>query len=120
MLTGIDPDVSEINTFAILNDPGGLFRIDGYNLMAARPLDFESSRTVDLEILLTDSDFHTVVRTFAIAVRDDNDSAPVFNSPQKVTTPANQREVLVLAASDLDTTGEPITFSIKQGVGDGA
>jgi Ca2+-binding RTX toxin-like protein len=118
VLTGIDPDVSEINTFAILNDPDGLFRIEGYNLLTAQPLDFETLQSFQLEVQLTDSDFHTIVRTIAITIGDRNDSAPEITSASEVSTPANQREVLALTASDLDTTGEPISFNIKPGIGD--
>jgi Ca2+-binding RTX toxin-like protein len=120
VLIGIDPDVSEINTFTILNDPDGLFVIDGYNLRTTQPLDFEMRQTIDLEIQLTDSDFHTIVRTLTITIGDQNDSAPEITSAAEVNTPEDQRGVLDLTATDADTTGEPITFSIKPDTGDAA
>ncbi|MDF8335010.1 hypothetical protein [Novosphingobium cyanobacteriorum] len=119
--TGVDPDVSEINTWTLLDDAGGRFALVGNQLVTTGVFDYENDpNTFTVTVMLTDSDGHNFTKTFDIAIADVNDVAPVINSAATVTVAENETLAQVLTAVDADTTGETLTFSVDPTTGDGA
>ncbi|KQP63982.1 hypothetical protein ASF41_22150 [Methylobacterium sp. Leaf111] len=119
-LSGVDPDVSEINQWALLDDAGGRFVIVANKLFSTGAFDYETDKALTIKVLLTDSDGHQFIKDFSIAVTDVNDTAPVLASSTIAVVDENTRFVQTLAATDADSTGEAIVFSIDASVGDGA
>ncbi|CAH0356454.1 hypothetical protein [Sphingobium sp. CECT 9361] len=116
----IDLDVSEINTFTLLDDDGGRFAISGNLIVATGPLDAEDGLTHSIIVQVSDSDGHLLSKQFEISVGDVNDTAPVLTLGSSLIVDENQRVVGDLTASDADQTGETVSFSIVEGAGDGA
>lgn len=119
-LAGVDPDVSEINSWLLLDDASGRFILNGNLIVTNATLDFEAQQTYGLKVQLTDSDGHLFVKDVAIGITDVNDTAPVLTSAANIAVNENTKNVVLLTATDADTTGENIAFSIDPDVGDGA
>lgn len=120
VLTGIDPDVSEINTWTLLDDAQGRFSLVANQIFTTAPLDFENGQSYTVSIQLTDSDGHILVKDFVLGVRDVNDNAPTWTSPSSAAVNENTQFVQRLSAADVDTTGEALTMAIDPTVADGA
>lgn len=99
-----------------------LFQIDSttgeVSLIAGQ--DFEAgSNALTLEIIADDGANQTS-QTVAVSVTDENDSAPVFTSANVANVTENNTSVFYTAtASDADTVGGPVTYSLGTG-GDSA
>ena len=119
-LIGVDPDVSEINTWVLLDDAQGRFAIVANQIFSNAAFDWESEQPFLVTVQLTDSDGHTLVKDLILGVADVNDSAPVLTSPAVAAVDENNQFVSELTASDADTTGEPIAFAVDSAVLDGA
>lgn len=75
-LSGIDPDVNETFTFALLNGEGLPFGFTGNQLRLTGPVDAEVRSYYDLTVRITDSAGHTVDRSLSVSVADIDDAAP--------------------------------------------
>ncbi|WP_377212375.1 cadherin domain-containing protein, partial [Pseudahrensia aquimaris] len=104
-------------SYAITGGAAALFAIDGTTgvVSAVGPFDFEAATSHDIEVTATSADGSTSVETFTIAVTDENDTAPVFTSDAAVDVDENTTAVVTLAATDADTTGETVAFTITGG-----
>jgi len=120
LLTATDADAGDTLTFRIAGGADAdLFRLSGQRLEFMASPDFESDHAPDRQVIVEVSDGKdAVLKPMIVRVTDVNDRAPLIISPAIVTVPENERRVLDLMASDADTTGEPITFSIKARTGD--
>lgn len=74
-LTASDPDVGDILTFALLDDAGGRFAIDGNNLVVAGSLDFETATSHQVTVRVTDAGGASYDEVFTITV--DNVSGSI-------------------------------------------
>ncbi|MDF8335008.1 family 16 glycosylhydrolase [Novosphingobium cyanobacteriorum] len=110
-----DPDVAEVNSYVLTDSAGGMFKIVGDKLVLAKPLDFENQASYQVTVRVTDSAGHSIDKVLTVAVQDVNDNAPIITSSAAVTASENQTDAVVLAANDLDTTGETISYSIEGG-----
>lgn len=117
-LTSIDADVVELNSFTVLDDPAGKFKIVGNTVILAAALDFELAASQQLTVRLQDSAGHILDKTFTIAVTDINDTAPVITSAVSALVLENQVNVLDLTSNDKDTTGETVTYALLDDGGD--
>ncbi|KAK6022808.1 cadherin domain protein, partial [Ostertagia ostertagi] len=75
-LSGIDPDVDETFTFALLNGGGLPFEFAGNQLKLTGPVDAEVQSYYDLTVRIMDSAGHTVDRSLYLSVADIDDAAP--------------------------------------------
>jgi Ca2+-binding RTX toxin-like protein len=69
-LSAVDPDAQDSFTFSLVNDAGGLFAINGANLVATAPFDFESADSHDITIRVTDAAGQTYDKNVTIAVEN--------------------------------------------------
>ncbi len=68
VLSAIDPDANDSLSFSMVDDAGGLFAIDGGNLVATTPFDYEAGNAYDIVIRVTDSAGQTYDKKLTIAV----------------------------------------------------
>ncbi|MEH2536613.1 MULTISPECIES: beta strand repeat-containing protein [unclassified Bradyrhizobium] len=69
-LSDVDPDTGDTAVYTLLDDAGGLFAIEGGNLVVAGALDYESATSHQVTVRVTDSANNTYDETFTIAVTD--------------------------------------------------
>jgi len=69
-LSASDPDTGETFTYQLLDDAGGLFAINGYDLVVAGAIDFETAALHSVTIRVTDSTGRSYDETFDIAVNN--------------------------------------------------
>ena len=112
-LSAIDADLGDSATFALIDNAGGKFAIDGNNLVVAGPLDFESSASHQITVRATDSGGLSFIKTLTIGLLDVNDAptvAGVLTASAAEGNAAFTRDLL-FGASDADL-GETATLSI--------
>jgi hypothetical protein len=63
-LSADDPDAGETFTFSLVDDAGGLFAIDGNDIVVAGALDFETATTHEVTVRVTDSAGNTFDKVF--------------------------------------------------------
>ena len=104
-------------TYSLTSNPGGLFAIDATTgvVTLAGSLDFETATSHDITVQAESADGSTSTADFTINVTDENDNAPTFDSAASVDVDENTTAVLDLVASDVDTVGGPIAFTITGG-----
>ena len=124
-----DPDVTPTPvTYAITGGTGAtLFDIDmntgvvTLNVTGASTIDADAGPTsYDIEVTPTSNGTAGPAETFTIQVTDANDQAPVFAGDGDEDVAENTTAVRTLMASDGDTTGESITFTLAVGADAGA
>lgn len=101
---GGDPDVGDAHTFALVQNPGGAFRIDGARLETTRPLDFEATERYFLRIRATDSGGLWAEASVEVAVLDVNEAptgVTLSGASVGENRPADQW------IGQLQTTGDP-------------
>ncbi|MEL6979804.1 MAG: cadherin domain-containing protein, partial [Pseudomonadota bacterium] len=121
-LATTDADSGEVFTYAITNDPSGFFEISGSNIIvkAGAALDYETATSHDVTVRVTDSAGLAYTETFTINVTDENDLGQVFTSGGAATTTEavnDSTAIYTAVATDDDTTGEQITFSLTDNAG---
>jgi Ca2+-binding RTX toxin-like protein len=114
-LTSVDPDLADVNSFTLLDDAGGRFSIAGNHIILEKVLNYETAKSHDVTVRVTDLAGLTLDRTFTIAVDDVNDTAPIITSLAAATSAENQIAVASLTATDPDTSDEPTVFTIAGG-----
>jgi hypothetical protein len=70
--------------------------------------------TYSVQVQVSDG-VNSSTQNITVNLTDTNDTAPVFTSPATFSVAENTTAVGTVAASDLDTTGEPITYEITGG-----
>ncbi|MFD0917597.1 beta strand repeat-containing protein, partial [Pseudahrensia aquimaris] len=111
-------------SYAIVGGTGAaFFAIDPTSgvVTVAGAIDREvDGNSLYIDVEATSADGSTSVKTFTINVVDENDTAPVFTSPNTADVDENTTAVATLTATDADTVGGPASFAITAGAGDGA
>lgn len=119
-LYGVDPDKSEINSWILLTDAGGRFAIQNNLLVTNAPIDFEQQSSYVVTVQLTDSAGHVLVKDLTIAATDENDQAPMIISAATIAMYENTSAVVTLMSTDIDSTGEAVSYSIDPNSPDAA
>jgi Ca2+-binding RTX toxin-like protein len=70
VLSATDPDAGDTFTFTLLDDAGGLFAIEGSDLVVAGVLDFETSNSHQVTVRVTDQNGAFYDEIFTIEVTD--------------------------------------------------
>jgi Ca2+-binding RTX toxin-like protein len=70
--------------------------------------------TYSVQVQVSDG-VNSSTQNITVNLTDTNDTAPAFTSPATFSVAENTTAVGTVAASDLDTTGEPITYEITGG-----
>ncbi len=109
-------------TYSLDDSAGGRFAINATTgvVTLAAALDFEAKASHDIVVRATSQDGSFSTQTFTVAVTDLNDTAPVFTSASAVTIDEGTTAVLTLTATDADTVGDPVSFSITGAGADNA
>ncbi|MCZ7660304.1 MAG: cadherin domain-containing protein [Xanthobacteraceae bacterium] len=118
MLHAVDPNPGDSATFNLVDDAGGLFAIDGANLVAAGPLDFEAEASHQVTVRVTDSVGNSYDETFTIGVTDQNEApTDISLSNSEVAENAGSGAVVgALSALDPDA-GDSATFTLLDNAG---
>ncbi|BAQ16726.1 FG-GAP-like repeat-containing protein [Methyloceanibacter caenitepidi] len=104
-------------TFSITGGAdAALFEIvSGNQLQFKAAPDFENDpHAYEVEVTASDGT-NTTPQTINVTLTDRNDNAPVFTSSDGPSVAENTQSVVTLAATDADTVGGPVTFSITGG-----
>ncbi|PLX36063.1 MAG: hypothetical protein C0606_15180, partial [Hyphomicrobiales bacterium] len=117
-----DADVTDTVTYSLSSNPGGFFAIDANTgvITVANALDYEGAADHTIEVTATSSDGSTSTHSFTIDVGDVNDNAASFTSGTSASAAEDSAETDVLytaTASDADTTGEALTYSLTDDAG---
>lgn len=104
-ITGVDLDVSEINTIELLDSAGGYFGISGVNLVTLKPLDFETQKQFAVVIRLTDSAGHPIEKTFNVDILDVNEAPSSVSDVVDIN--AGGRIVMSAASGMLMNVADP-------------
>jgi hypothetical protein len=75
VLSATDPEDDAV-TFTLVDDAGGLFDIDGTDLIVAGVLDYETATSHNVTVRATDSEGNTRDEVFAITVTDVSEAVP--------------------------------------------
>jgi hypothetical protein len=126
-LAATDPDASDVFTFSLVTGDGitnkdnGKFSISDNQLIISTKVDFESIKSLNILIGVSDGNGGTFTKAFAITVNNMNESPQFIGQVTSKTideTAANGSTVLNLTAQDPEN--DPLTFSITHGNEDGA
>lgn len=71
-----DPDAGATGTFTLTDDAGGLFDIDGTNVIVAGALDYETAASHNITVRFTDQGGLTYDEVFAVTVTDVVEAPP--------------------------------------------
>ncbi len=69
-----DPDAGDTHTLSLTDDAGGLFALDGTNLVVNGSLNFETAASHDITVRATDAAGLSVDQTLTISVSDANET----------------------------------------------
>lgn len=121
----LDPD-GGIITYSLLDDADGRFAIDpatGVVTVAdAGRLDFDDTPSYTLIVVATNPAGQSARAPLVVNLLDENDEAPAFDAAGPFALPEGSAEGAVVGAvqaSDVDTVGGPVTYSIVSGNDDG-
>ncbi len=117
-LSALDPDAGDTATFSLINNAGGLFAINGNQLVVAGPLDYETATSEQVTVRATDSGGLTHDKTFTIGVTNVNEAPTniLLSSNTVAENSANGTVVGTLSALDPDA-GDTATFSLVSNAG---
>lgn len=122
-LLGIDPDLGETFTYALVTGDGDAdndkFFLDGAQLVFSGALDFETQSSYSVRVRVTDANGLTFDKPFTISVTNVNE-APTLLSLTGTAVEENEAAGTVvgtLAALDPDVA-ETFTFTLEAGTGD--
>ena len=120
ILSATDADAGETFTYAMVNDAGGRFAIDGNKLVVANGslLNFEAKPTHDVQVKVTDSAGNAFTKTITVELKDVNET-PYNLKISKTTITENvgkRHAVGVLSATDPDA-GDTQTYTLLDNAG---
>ncbi len=117
-LTASDPDVGDSATFELLNSAGGLFAIDGTNLVVNGTLDVNTASSHQVVVRVTDAGGLTHDETFTIFVTNANDAPTdiLISSNSVAENAVAGTEVGLLSALDPDF-GDLANFTLLDDAG---
>ena len=115
-LSAVDPDGGDSFTYAITNDPSGLFDVSGnqIKLVAGADVDFEAAQSHDVTVEVTDASGATYSEVITLSVNDLNDETPtdiVVGGGSVDEDASGGTVVATLSAVDADA-GDSFTFAI--------
>ncbi len=117
-VVGSDPDAGDVLSYALVNDAGGRFVIDGatgvLSVASGAVLDFEAAASHAISVKVTDAAGASSSFGFTIAVSNVNDLAPVFTSAAAMSLAENGTAVGTVTAVDPDGLASP-AFAITGG-----
>ena len=121
-LSETDNNALDSHTFAITSDPSGFFEIVGNQLQVASgaSLDYETATSHNVTVEVTDAHGSPYSEVITINVTDTNDVGQVFTSGATGSGAENINDTTVVytaTTSDVDTTGESITYSLTDNAG---
>lgn len=118
-LSATDPDAGETFTFELLENAGGLFSIDGANLVVAGALDYETATSHPILVQVTDSDGNFYREAITVGVIDFNVEA----NPDTYSTDEDTALTVVgpgVLANDTDDDGDPLSAILVSGPAHGS
>ncbi|MBM6596733.1 calcium-binding protein [Microvirga pudoricolor] len=87
ILTGVDPEGQKLS-YALLDNAGGTFAIDGDRLILAKSVD-GSSKSLSVTVRVTDSEGAHLSRSFTIGISDTDSRDGEVNTPRQVESVAS-------------------------------
>ncbi|OJA03739.1 cadherin repeat domain-containing protein, partial [Bathymodiolus thermophilus thioautotrophic gill symbiont] len=78
-------------------------------LKLAKTVDYESTKTLNITVKVTDGNNHSFSKTFDFAITDANDIAPSNIQLSTITiadSTTTGTTIAIITATDTDTTGE--------------
>jgi hypothetical protein len=117
-LSTIDPDSGQTFTYKLVDSAGGLFAIDGDQLVVAGTVDYETAHTQEVTVRVTDSGYQTYDQTFAIDVTNVPPSTvtDANSAANKVAEGAATGTVVGITATS-DDPGGGATYSLTDDAG---
>ena len=70
VISAIDPDVSDVVSFALTNDANGMFKLVDGKLVVAKPADFETTAQYAITITATDQVGNSLTKSFTVGIHD--------------------------------------------------
>ena len=115
-LAALDPDMGDLKTFALANDAGGRFGIDGINIVVADGtlLDFESAANHSITVRVTDAGGLSFEQSFLITVNDVNDRPHDIEISNDTVSDFSPNGTLIGILNPLDQdSGETFVLSLQ-------
>jgi Ca2+-binding RTX toxin-like protein len=99
-LSADDPDAGETFTFSLVDDAGGLFAIDGNDIVVAGALDFETATTHEVTVRVTDSAGNTFDKVFTVNVSNVSGNFVGDNNANTLLGTSEEDTIQGLGAND--------------------
>ncbi len=112
-----DPDSDETFKFGLAKENRGDFSLDGANLLSKRPFDFESEKSFEVTIQVTDSGDEKFIGSVNIVVGNQNE-APFHIGESEVSLMHSEnagRTVIRFQVSDPDKNQDNVKFKLGKG-----
>ena len=99
-------------TYSVSGTDGTSFAIDNQGVVTFKNApDYESTKkTYNFTVTASDSNGGSVSKTISIAIKNQNDNSPIFDSVTQSTVSENQKSAITLNARDADN--DTLTYSI--------
>ena len=114
-LSTTDADTGDTFTYTLENNSAAYFAIDGNKLKLAKTVDYESTKTLNITVKVTDGNNHSFSKTFDFAITDANDIAPSNIQLSTITiadSTTTGTTIATITATDTDTTGETMVYTL--------
>ncbi len=113
-LSASDPDQGDTFTYKLTSNPGGLFAINGSNLVVAAGIDFEAGSSRVVTVKVTDSGGNSYTEDFTISITDVAPSLPTDTNAtaNKVTEGAANGTLVGVTAAATDVNGGAVAYSL--------
>ncbi|CAB5498593.1 hypothetical protein THERMOT_893 [Bathymodiolus thermophilus thioautotrophic gill symbiont] len=114
-LSTTDADTGDTFTYTLENNSAAYFAIDGNKLKLAKTVDYESTKTLNITVKVTDGNNHSFSKTFDFAITDANDIAPSNIQLSTITiadSTTTGTTIAIITATDTDTTGETMVYTL--------
>ena len=117
-LSAVDPDAGDSASFALLDDAGGQFALNGNDVVVAGALDYETATSHDITVRVTDGGGLTYDKTFSIGVSNVNEAPTdiALSNASVAENSANGTVVGSLSALDPDA-GDSASFTLLDDAG---
>ncbi|MBW4679740.1 MAG: putative Ig domain-containing protein [Microcoleus vaginatus WJT46-NPBG5] len=115
-LSASDPDAEDTHTYALLDNAGGRFIIDGNQLKVAPGalLDFETESSHTIKVRVTDAAGNIFDKDFTITLQNTNEAPRVANPIADLNTPEDSVFNFTFAGTTFnDPDGNPLTYTAK-------
>lgn len=118
-LGAVDADNASGHTFALVDDAGGRFALNGISLVVADGalLDYESAPSHAVTVRVTDPDNHTFSQQLTVAVSNINEPPVVTLGPLSAAAPGRALALTLISLTDPDagTADVRVEFSVLHG-----